>query len=343
MKSSEPSGRPAAVVTGASGFIGGKIAEALVDRGYRVRAVYRRSNIPDHLRRIERRGGELTRFDLSSEQAPGRLTDGCEVVVHAAAKVLDYGRHADFVAANVGATRRLVRAAEESGCRRFVFVSSISVHGFGVHRDSTESGPYYPLHSSYQQTKMRAENIVLAANGSGMETVAVRPGLVYGPGDTTTLSPFFEMLEQHTLPWLSGFEHLNCPIYIDDLVSGTIKAIEHRRAAGEVYDLASGERVALGDAVKLAAALLGVEVPRRRLSMRVARTLAAAAESMSAISGYRFRPPLTRYLAAQLSNDFHFVPEKARTELGFVPAVSWKVGLEAAVADYRERTESTKS
>ncbi len=330
-------GRPRVLVTGASGFIGGRAAERLCDRGYRVRAVYRRSSLPSHLLRLAERGAELRRFDLSNDTAVDELTDGCDYIVHAAARVLDYGRHRAFVSANVDATKRLVDSALDGTCSKFLFVGSVSVHGFGGHRGTTERGPYYRLRSSYPITKMYAENIVRAAHGRGMNVVVVRPGLVYGPGDTTTLAPFFRLLESRDLPWLAGFEHLNCPIYISDLVDGIVLALESDRANGRVYNLTSGEAVTLAEAVRRAAELLDAPLPQLRIPSTAAKFLASVAESASALTGYRIRPPLTRYLAEQLSRDFHFSPEKARRELGFAPRVGWEEGLAAAVDSYRRR------
>jgi len=257
--------------------------------------------------------------------------------------VLDYGSRGSFVLANVVATERLLSAAVKSRCRKLVFLSSISVHGFGVHVNSTESGPYYQLRSRYQQTKMRAENIVLAAHGDGIRTTVVRPGLVYGPGDTTTLEPLLDMLCRGRLPWLEGFDHLNCPIYVDDLAEAILLAAESSVADGQVYDLTSGEKVSLADAICYAADLLDVGEPWPRISMSVAEAVGAIGEAFSAVTGYRYRPPVTRYLADQLSADFHFDPRKAKQELGFTPRIPWREGLAAAVNAYRARSSRADS
>jgi 2-alkyl-3-oxoalkanoate reductase len=330
-------GPPRIVVTGASGFVGGSVARALVDRGVFVRAVYRRSEPPQALRLLARRGAELVRADLERESCAGALVAGCSSVVHAAAKVLDYGRAGDFERANVETTRSLITAAAEAGCSRFLYVSSIAVHGFGRHVDSTENGPYYPLESAYQRTKFAAENLVRSDGRGRIETVVVRPGLVYGPGDTTTLTPLFDLLVAGRLPRLEGFANLNCPIYIDDLARGIVLALEHPAATGATLDVVSGEKVALGEAIDFAARELRVPSPSRRLGNRAARLIATVGEWASAATGYGFRPPLTRYLVSQLSNDFHFAPQTIEELLGFRAEIEWREGIRRAVADYLGR------
>jgi 2-alkyl-3-oxoalkanoate reductase len=331
------------LVTGASGFIGGAVASALVERGYDVRATYRRADPPEALKKLAENGAELIRFDLESSNPYDPLVAECDYVVHTAARVVDYGKLDPFISANIDVTRRLVESANAAGCRRFVFLSSISVHGFGKHLDSTESGPYYPLTSHYQRTKIEAENIVRSCHADSFETVIVRPGLVYGPGDTTTLVPFFELLEKRSLPRIAGFETMNCPVFISDLVDGIILAIETSEASGGVFNLTSGEKVSLWEAVTVVASLIGAPAPRLRLPQWIARAGAAIYEAASRITGYRFRPPLTRYLAAQLNNNFHFSPERARAVLGFDPKVNWQEGIRVSVDAYFDRKRSRES
>ena len=319
------------LVTGASGFIGGAVAAALVEKGYRVRALYRRPQPPESLVRLANTGAEIVRVDLEAFETLEPVLSRCVAVIHAAAKVLDYGKRIGFVRANVEVTRALLGEAKRAECRRFLFVSSMSVHGFGTHVDSNESGPYYPLRSHYQRTKMAAENLVRAANSPDFETIVLRPGLVYGPGDTTTLAPFFELLLDQSLPKLSGFKHMNCPIYIADLVEAVALAIESADSGGEVFDLASGEKASLLDAIEYSAKILDVPPPSLPIPQWAARLGAFIAEFASQITGYRFRPPLTRYLARQLSADFHFSPERARTNLGFSPRVDWRDGIRKAI------------
>ena len=106
------------LVTGASGFVGGKLSEYLVDRGYNVRAVYRREVVPSHLARLQGPNVELVRQDLADTEDLGDLVRGCSYIVHAAAKVADYGPRDEFVKTNVRATENLISAALDERDRK---------------------------------------------------------------------------------------------------------------------------------------------------------------------------------------------------------------------------------
>ena len=322
------------LITGASGFIGAALAERFHKNGYKVRAAFRRPEVPPHLVALGNSGAELVRMDLSSAPNLRVLVDSCNIVIHAAAKVSDFGRREEFEAANTNATARLLSAALEGGCRSLLYFSSISVHGFGQHLGSTESGPYYPLQSWYQRTKLLAEIAVQRANSPSFSTIIVRPGLVYGPGDTTTLWPTFELLDKGKLPMLAGFDHITCPIYITDLVDAVVAAIELPQPGGAVVNITSGEQLTLRDAIDYAASLLRRSVSETAIPMWAARAAAHISELASRVIGYRFRPPITPYLASQLSHDFHFSPAKAKDLLGFEAKVGWKEGIAASVSHF---------
>ena len=317
------------LVTGASGFVGGKLVEHLLDCGNSIRAVYRRTSVPNRLERLSNRNVELVRKDLAGADSLGALLQGCSHVVHAAAKVADYGPRDEFVAINVRATEKMLSAAADAGCERFLYVSSIAVHGFGNHHGSVEEGPYFPLQSSYQITKLDGENLV--RRNSRVPFTIARPGLVYGPGDTTTLNPLFDLLAKGRLPMLKGFDHINCPIYIDDLTLAIEKALFSHDARGEVFNIVSDDKTSLREAIEFAAERLGRSVPSYNVPMWAARSLANVTEMAAMFSGYRFRPPLTKYLARQLSHNFFFAPEKALRILGFRAGVSWRDGIASSV------------
>ena len=180
------------LVTGASGFIGGWIARALHERGNSVRAVYRREAAPPGLRELEEAGAETLRLDLTSRSGAAEAARGMDAVVHAAARTGDWGEPRHFREQNYELTARVLEAAAGSGARTFVYIGSIAVHGFGVHRGTTEAGPYYPHVHPYQVTKKMAEDLVLSRNGAGLKSCVIRPGIVYGPGDTTTFYPLLD-------------------------------------------------------------------------------------------------------------------------------------------------------
>ena len=327
-------GRPRYLVTGASGFVGGAVANRLHLDGYSVRCQYRTAPPPEHLRRLKAAGAEIVQADFLAADVYARLVDGCDGIVHAVALVKDYGRYAEFYHTNVRITEELLKAAREVGCRRFVYISSTSVHGFGPHRDTSEAGPYYKLISHYQRTKQMAESAVHSAHRHDFICTILRLGLVYGPGDTTTLKPAFDMLVQGKMPSIGNFEVLSCPIYIEDVAAVMSSVLESQFDTCETFNIVNGEKVRYKEAIAYAAELLGVDGPKIYIHPSVARVLAVLVEFASRMTGFRFRPVPTRFLVDELSADYHFSPDKALRVLGFSPRTDWQTGLRHAVRSY---------
>ena len=323
------------MITGASGFIGGHIAAELHKRGYAIRAQYRRENPPEHLNKLKAAGCDIVRCDFSEPKDIGKAVQGIKTVIHAAGYVKDFGPYDIFEKGNVQTTVSLAHAAKEAGCGIFCFLSSLSVHGFGDHEDSLETGPYYRLVSNYQKTKKAAENFVLNQNRADFRCVCLRPGLVYGPGDTTTLKPAFDLMQKIPFPLLGGFTNLTCPIFVSDLVEAVLTACDTPEAAGQVINITSGEKLVLIDAIKQAKKLLGVKKRNFYLPLSVAFAVAPILEFFNGILKLKKKPILTRYLAHQLAHNFHFSTGKATSLLGFRPKVTWKQGLEQAVLAYK--------
>ncbi|MBN1686913.1 MAG: NAD-dependent epimerase/dehydratase family protein [Spirochaetales bacterium] len=326
------------LVTGASGFVGRNITKALVADGYRIRAQYRRADPPEELRQAAAAGVELVRADLVESfenDRGGKLLEGIEAVIHTAAKVTTTGPRRMFDRINVEATRRLLQAASGAGCRRFVYLSSMAVHGFGEHLSSTENGPYYKLITNYQKTKKAAENIVSGYKCASMQTVILRPGFVYGPRDTTTLKPVFDLLVSNSLPMIGGFDVYSCLVYIDDFVKAVRLALQAEIPSGEIFDIAGNDTVTLKEAVLAAAAIMGVKPPWINISPALAMFAGGILDFVYKVLGINKEPLISRYLAQQLSYNFHFSTGKAKTLLGYVPEVDWRQGLEKAAAAYK--------
>ena len=327
------------LLTGASGFIGRNITRALAKRGYRFRAQYRRPNPPAELLEAASAGVELVRADLVEmhrKNSLGKLLEGVEAVIHTAAKVTTTGLRREFDEINIDATNGLLQAASDFGCRRFVYLSSMAVHGFGEHLFSTENGPYYRLTSNYQRTKKKAENIVARHKDLSMRTVILRPGFVYGPGDTTTLKPVFDLPVAGRMPMIGGFGVYSCLVYIDDFVQAVTLALETALTTGEIFDIAGNDLVTLKEAVFTAAAALGAKPPQPDISPRLAGIAGGLLDFVHRVFRIDREPLISRYLAQQLSHNFHFSSDKAKALLGYAPQVEWQQGLRKAVEAYRE-------
>jgi len=330
------------LVTGASGFIGSHLCAALAARGDEVRAMYRRRTPPPELEALAMRGRagdaksvhrvELFRGDLADAARVAEAIMGVDAVIHSAALASDWGSLELFIEQNYDATVLLLEAAREAGARRFLYISSAQVHGYGNHVDTTERGPYYPLKYHYQVTKAMGEEYVLAQNSSSFRTTAIRPCNVYGPGDYTSTYTMLDAVMSGAFGYLGPGLALTCPVYIDDLCAGVLAALGCDDSSGEAIILTDGQKVRWKDYA--AAFYKAVGSRRRPLSLPRPIAYAAAWALTGAAKAARSekRPLLTMYVVEQGSRNFHFSNGKARSLLGFEPRIFFEEGV-ARTAD----------
>ena len=335
------------LVTGASGFIGGHVAEALLESGYRVKAQYLRegkSDLPQHLVALRDRFAsgserrlEFVKADLTDFKAVKRILKGVDYVVHVAGIASDWGPFEKFYRVNFLATWNLIREAYSSSVERFVLISSIAVHGFGNHVDTTEEGPYYRLINPYQITKKMAEDFATAyAKRRNFPLVVIRPGNVYGPRDTTTFYRIFDAMEKGIMGYINGGKSLTCPVYVGDLVSAIMKALERAdMAVGEVFDITDGDKVTWRELTEYSAQLLGVRKPFLSAPAPLAYLLALVFEGVFRALRLKSDPPLTIYRVSQLAHNYHFSIKKSEEVLGYKPKINWREGFAKAVEAYK--------
>lgn len=335
------------LITGASGFIGGRLSQALLDEGFSILCQYRRPIPPRNLRDLHARGAQLVRIDLSephillseatdesSANLMERLSD-IDLVYHIAARTSDWGSKASFERDNVQATVAMLDAAEQAGIKYFVYVSSLSVHGFGCHRNSTEEGPYYPPTHYYQESKRRAEQIALSRHSEAFQVAVIRPGNVYGPDDTTMMFPLFQAIEKGRMGTINGGKALTPPVYIDDMVDALMAVCGTEKAYGEIINVTGGERITWREFLDMAAQFLGAPKPRVNLPSCIALPLACMLNGFWRLVKAKQPPPLTPYRIRHVMHDFHFDISKARKLLDYQPLVDCQTGLKRAAQSYK--------
>jgi nucleoside-diphosphate-sugar epimerase len=267
------------------------------------------------------------------------VLEGVEAVIHCAALARDWGYEKDFFLHNVEVTKRLVDEASRGGCGVFVFLSSLSVHGFGDHRRSTEKGPFYPHVSGYQRSKKTAEEVVLSAARPGFRVTVLRSGNAYGPGDTTTFYRLFAAQERGVRGTVMGNRALTSPVYVEDLVEAVILALENEAGAGEVFNISSGEEVIWAQMMQYSAELLGVK-PWFELPITLAWIAAYLFNGIYRLFRIKAEPVVSPYRVAHIARDYNFSIEKAQAVLGYHPKTDWRTGLARTVAAYRRYKES---
>lgn len=317
------------LVTGATGFTGGRLARSLRRAGVQVRALARPGSDTRALREI---GVDLIEGQLTDESDVGRAVHGVETVFHIAA-AYRAARHPDrhYHDVNVGGTRRVLEAARRAGVRRVVHCSTVGVHGDCKGRVADEEAPFRPG-DIYQQTKLEGESLAREAFAAGLPGAIVRPGAIYGPGDMRLLKLFravrngtFRIFGPGTVRY-----HL---VYIDDLIGGLLLCASHPAAVGQTFIIAGPRPMTLNELVAAVAGVVGVRPPRTRLPLTPLLLAAGACEAVCRPLG--IEPPLHRRRADFFVKDRAFCTDKARRVLGYEPAVSPEEGLMRTAEWYR--------
>ncbi|WP_243074286.1 NAD(P)-dependent oxidoreductase [Microbacterium sp. SS28] len=309
-------------VTGASGFLGGAVAAALVAAGHEVRTLQRR---PSGVEGVIDILGTVTDPD-----AVTRAVAGAEGVVHLAAKVSLAGDPAEFREVNVEGTRLLLDGARRAGTSRFVQVSSPSVAHAGAALAGVGAEPASPAHArgEYARTKAEGELLALDADSAAMPVVAVRPHIVWGPGDTQLVARVVDRARRGRLPLLDGGTALIDSTYIDNAASAIVAALHRADAAhGRAFVITNGEPRPVGDLLAGICLASGVRPPRWSVPAGLARTAGSVVEWGWALRPGADEPPMTRFLAEQLSTAHWFDQRETREALDWRPSVSIDEGL----------------
>jgi nucleoside-diphosphate-sugar epimerase len=313
-----------AVVTGGGGFVGGAICRRLRAAGHDVVALGRRP-YPD----LEAAGIRTVIHDLAAPgAAPGltRIVEAADCVFHTAAHVKMWGPREAFVRGNIAATDAVIAACRSAGVGRLVFTSSPSVVATGHDLRGVDESQPYPRHYTafYPETKAAAERAILAAHDGSLRTIALRPHLIFGPGDTNLVPTILKRARAGRLVQVGGGENLVDLTFIDDCVSAHLLAAEgiatRPAVGGRAYFISQGTPVKLWEWIRRVLALNGVPPIRRRLSAGVALALAGMSEAVWQGLGRSSDPPLTRFLAEEMSTDHYFDITAARRDLGYAPS-----------------------
>jgi nucleoside-diphosphate-sugar epimerase len=317
------------LVTGASGLLGREVARLLVRQGHTVATFQRRSSGVD--------GAADFCGSVTDDEAVQRAVDGTEGIIHLAAKVSFTGRAAEFNEVNVEGTRRLLRFARAGGVRDLVFVSSPSAANSGSAITGRGAEPADPerAHGHYSRTKAEAELLALAADDPVFRVAAVRPHIVWGPGDTQLVERVLERARRNRLPLLDAGAALIDTTYVDNAASAIVTAL-HRMGHihGRALVVTNGEPRPVGELLAGICAAGGVPAPSWAVPGKVARAAGAVTEKLWTWAGRKEEPPMTRFLAEQLSTAHWFDQRETQELLNWRPAVSLDQGLEQLAAYY---------
>jgi nucleoside-diphosphate-sugar epimerase len=317
-----------ALVTGGGGFLGGAIVRQLVARGDTVRSFSRQP-----YDELENLGVEQRRGDLADAMAVADAVSGCDVIFHVAAKAGIWGPSDEYFRANVVGTRNILAACRKHGVRRLVFTSSPSVIGSGRNITGDDESLPYPSEytAEYPRTKAIAEAEVLEANGSELATVALRPHLIWGPGDPHLIPRLIVRARAGRLRQVGDGRNTVDVIYVDNAAAAHLLAADRLEPgapiAGRKYFISQGEPVPLWPFINQVLELAGAPPVRRRIPAWLACAAGAVFEGLYRLFRIRSEPPMTRFLAHQLSTSHWFDISAARRDLGYEPTISTDEGL----------------
>lgn len=316
------------IVTGGGGFLGGAIARRLCADGHEVISISR-GDYP----KLAEAGIRQQRADLSGKVDEfAEIFRGAAAVFHVAAKVDMWGDYAAFFAGNVQATRNVIEACRAHGVRKLIFTSSPSVVANGGDLSGVdESVPYPERYTAfYPQTKAQAEREVLAANGTDLFTISLRPHLIWGGGDTNLLPTILERARAGRLVRVGGGENLVDLTYIEDCVEAHILAEraldECERSRGQAYFISQNEPTKLWGWIDQVLACHGIPAVKKHLPKSVAMTLAWIFEAIGKVTGKE--PLFTRFLVCEMATSHYFNINRAIQDLGFKPRYSMREAME---------------
>ena len=325
------------LITGATGFVGGHLAEACVRRGFIVRGLARSGSDASVL---ERCGAAVVRGDLTDAGAVREALRGVTVVFHCAAKVGDWGPVEDYRTVNVEALRGLLDACRVQPLQRFVQFSSLGVYAARHHYGTDETEPTPTRHmDGYTQTKVEAEQLALRYQREyAVPVVVLRPGFIYGPRDRTVLPSLIEKLRRWEVLYIGDNRRaMNC-IFVENLVDAALLAMEKPEAVGQIYNLTDGEAVSKRRFIEAVADGFGVSKPFwLGVPLWTSRFTAWWMEGLWRAVGAKAAPPLTQGRLKFLGLNLDFSIEKAKRELGYQPRVSFEEGMRETAEWYKRQ------
>jgi 2-alkyl-3-oxoalkanoate reductase len=317
------------LVTGASGFLGKAVGESLVAAGHEVRTFQRR---PSQIL-----GAEDVLGSVTDQSAVFAVVDGIDAIIHLAAKVSLAGDRSEFDAVNVGGTRAIVAGASRAGVSRLVMVSSPSVAHSGLSIMGDDALAADPVHArgEYARSKAAAELLALGADSPSLRVVAVRPHLVWGPGDTQLVERIVERARAGRLPLLDHGAALIDTTYVDNAASGITAALNRvAEVHGRSYVITNGEPRPVAELLAGMCTAAGVRAPSWRVPSGVAKAGGALIEAVWRVKPGSDEPPMTRFLAEQLSTAHWFDQRRTRDELQWAPRVTIDEGFGRLAAFY---------
>ena len=319
-----------ALVTGANGFLGSYLVRELLEKDYEVTAMTRRRD-----KGLANLGVREAIGDIRSMEQVTAACEGQDVVFHTAAVAGIWGPWKTFYETNTIGTRHVVEACRNSSVRKLVFTSSPSVTFNGDHQSNVDESAPYPKKwlCHYPHSKALAEQHVLEANDKyDVLTCALRPHLIWGPGDRHLVPRLIEKAKKKQLRRVGDGANLVDTIYVENAAAAHVAAAEAMEegspVCGTAYFISQGDPVNCWGWINEILELAGLPRIRSSISFRAAYRLGHGLEIMHETFNLRSEPRMTRFLASQLAKNHYFDISRARNDFGFSPRITNAVGMQ---------------
>ena len=318
-----------ALVTGGGGFLGSNIVRMLLDKGITVRSL-QRSDSPD----LKKLGVEIIRGDISDRDTVINAAEGCDVIFHVAAKAGVWGDYDDYYQCNVTGTKNIIDACKAHNIQKLIYTSSPSIVFAGEDEEDINESTPYPEHflTAYQKTKALAEQMVLEANNKTLATVALRPHLIWGPGDPHLAPRIIERARTGRLRLVGKQNNLVDSTYIENAATAHILAAEaiapNAICAGKAYFISNDEPIPMAELINKILDAANLSPVTKTVSPQLAYTIGMIMEIIYKLFKLKGEPIMTRFVARQLSCAHWYDLSAAKNYLGYQAKVTIDEGME---------------
>jgi nucleoside-diphosphate-sugar epimerase len=326
------------LVTGGGGFLGSAICRQLLARGDSVVSLQRSAPQAPAAANLK-----WLRGDISRSEDLLKAAQNCDAVIHTAAKAGIWGSEAEYHSVNVTGTDNVIKACRTNGIQLLVHTSSPSVvHAGGDIEGGDESLPLGThFNAAYPRTKAQAETRVLAASDKELLTTALRPHLIWGPGDPHLLPRLVKKVRRGRLA-LPGAEKCIDTVFVDNAARAHLDALDElagaARCAGKAYFISNGEPLPQADIIRRLLAAVDIDVRIQGVPPALARLAGALCEFSWKTLRLDSEPPVTRFAVEQLSTAHWFDITAAQRDFGYQPAISIDQGLAILAKAHRSGT-----
>ena len=317
------------LVTGASGFVGSHVIDALLAQGVSVRAQVRDSSAAQELRN---RGVDVTVGDVRDPQVLGEAVRSVDIVYHCAAAVGPTFSQREIHDVGRTGARHLLEGLRKAGSGRAVLLTSVNVLGTRSLNAATEEIPPQRSGDAAADAKVAIEELAHEyEQRHGVDMTVLRPGMIYGPRDRHNVPQMMRALRRGKFAFIGSRDNVAPIVYISDVVQAILAAGNTSASRGRVYHVTDGSRTTIGEFIDELAKRIDCPAPQKVLPYAVPYLGCVFFEWLSRLRLYRGRPPIVRNSLRHLGTSRSFSIERAAKELGYVPRVSYQEGLSIAV------------